>query len=101
MVSRASRDAEMDGVLVRKDDYIGFADDKIYVDSPDKCEALLGLAEKLDSESRDVMLLICGRETTEEEAQSVYAELTGRYKRTEVIMIDGGQPIHDFVLILE
>ena len=47
------------------------------------------------------MLLICGRDTTEEEAQSVYATLTERYKRTEVIMIDGGQPIHDFVLILE
>ncbi|MBO4934481.1 MAG: DAK2 domain-containing protein [Clostridia bacterium] len=101
MVSRASRDAEMDGVTVRKDDYIGFADDKIYVDSPDKCEALLGLAEKLDSASRDVMLLICGRDTSEEDAQSVYAALTARYKRTEVIMIDGGQPIHDFVLILE
>ena len=101
MVSRASRDAEMDGVAVRKDEYIGFADDKIYVDSPDKCEALLGLAEKLDSASRDVMLLICGRDATEEEAQRVYAALTERYKRTEVIMIDGGQPIHDFVLILE
>ena len=101
MVSRASRDAEMDGVNVRKDDYIGFADDKIYIDSPNKCDALLGLAEKLDSASRDVMLLICGRDTTEEEAQSVYATLTERYRRTEVIMIDGGQPIHDFVLILE
>ena len=101
MVSRASRDAEVDGVSVRKDEYIGFADDKIYFDSPDKCEALLGLAEKLDSASRDVMLLICGRDTTEEEAQSVYATLAERYKRTEVIMIDGGQPIHDFVLILE
>ena len=101
MVSRASRDAEMDGVNVHKDDYIGFADDKIYVDSPDKCEALLGLAEKLGSADRDVMLLICGRDTTEEEAQSVYSELEKRYKRTEVIMIDGGQPIHDFVLILE
>ena len=101
MVSRASRDADMDGVVVRKDDYIGFADDKIYVDSPDKCEALLGLAEKLDSAERDVMLLICGRDTTEEEAQGVYEELVKRYKRTEVIMIDGGQPIHDFVLILE
>ena len=101
MVSRASRDAEMDGINVRKDDYIGFADDRIYVDSPDKCEALLGLAEKLGSADRDVMLLICGRDTTEEEAQSVYSELEKRYKRTEVIMIDGGQPIHDFVLILE
>ena len=101
MVSRASRDADMDGVVVRKDDYIGFADDKIYVDSPDKCEAILGLAEKLDSAERDVMLLICGRDTTEEEAQGVYEELVKRYKRTEVIMIDGGQPIHDFVLILE
>lgn len=101
MVSRASRDADMDGIAVRKDDYIGFADDKIYVDSADKCEALLGLAEKLGSADRDVMLLICGRDTTEEEAQSVYSELEKRYRRTEVIMIDGGQPIHDFVLILE
>lgn len=101
MVSRASRDAEMDDVSVHKDDFIGFADDRIYVGSADRCDALIGLAEKLDAGSRDVVLLVCGKDTSAEEAQSVYSELEKRYRRTEFIMIDGGQPIHDFVLILE
>ena len=101
MVSRASRDAEMDDVSVHKDDFIGFADDRIYVGSADRCDALIALAEKLDAGSRDVVLLVCGKDTSAEEAQSVYSELEKRYRRTEFIMIDGGQPIHDFVLILE
>lgn len=101
MVSRANRDTESDGVTVKNGDYIGFAGDVIYVDAPDKAEAALLLAEKLNTGKYDVLILLCGKDASPEEAHAIYDALSHRYPRTEIIMIDGGQPIYDFIMVLE
>ncbi len=101
IVSRASRDAERTGVTVHNGDYIGFVHDDILVDDPDKLSAAITLAEKLDAASRDVLLILCGESATEEESQSLANTLQEKYKRTEVIAINGGQPVYDFILVLE
>ncbi|MBO4421874.1 MAG: DAK2 domain-containing protein [Clostridia bacterium] len=100
-VSRAGRTTEMDGVSIVSGDYIGFADDVVYSDSPDKCEAAYQLCERLDAGSFDVILLLSGADATEEEAQKLYDRLKKQYGSTEIIMMDGGQPLHDFILVLE
>ena len=101
LVSKAVRDTEMDGVTVRKDDYIGFVGDKIYIDSADRNTAAAGLCEAAKANRYDIMLLVCGADVTPEEAQALYDELHKTYKRTEIVMIDGGQPIYDYIIILE
>lgn len=100
-VSRAGRTTEMDGVSIIDGDYIGFSDDVVYSDSPDKCEAASVLCDKLDANSYDVILLLAGENATAEEAQRLYDDLSGKYKDVEIIMRDGGQPIHDFILVFE
>ena len=101
MVSRAVRDTEMNGVVVKKDDFIGFAGDTVYTDSADRNTAAIELCEASKAQRYDIMLLICGADATEEEAQSLYDELHKKYRRTEIVMIDGGQPIYDYIIILE
>lgn len=101
-VTRAGRDTEMNGVKVVNGDYIGFTgDDVIYSDSPDKCAAALELCDKLNANDYDVMLLLAGADATEEEANGLYGVLSEKYKSVEIIMIDGGQPLHDFIIVLE
>ena len=100
-VSRASRDTEKDGIAIHNGDYIGFVGDTIYVDSPNAEETALKLSETLHAEKYDVMLLICGKDPAPEAAETLFKELKQTYKRTEVIMIDGGQPIFDYLMILE
>lgn len=100
-VSRASRDTEKDGIAVHNGDYIGFVGDTIYVDSPNAEETALKLSETLHAEKYDVMLLICGKDPKPEAAEKLFRELKQTYKRTEIIMIDGGQPIFDYLMILE
>ena len=100
-VSRAGRTTEMDGVSVIDGDYIGFSDDVVYSDSPDKCEAASVLCDKLDAGSYDVLLLLAGEGATAEEAQRLYDDISEKYKDVEIIMRDGGQPLHDFILVLE
>ncbi len=101
LVSRAVRDTEMDGVDVRKGDFIGFVGDKIYVDSESRNTAAAALCEATKAGRYDIMLLVCGADASPEEAQALYDELHQAYKRTEIVMIDGGQPIYDYIIILE
>ncbi len=100
-VSRSIRDTEKDGIRIQTGDYIGFVDDRIYVAAPDALTAAKELARKLDASSKDILLLLCGAEAKEEEARKLYEELKADCRRAEVIFIDGGQPVFDYVLVLE
>lgn len=101
MVSRAVRDTEMDGVQVRKDDYIGFVGDTIYTAQAARNDAAAALCEAIKAQRYDIMLLVCGADVSEEDAQAVYETLQQQYRRTEIVMIDGGQPVYDYIIILE
>ncbi len=101
MVSRASRDVSGGEVAVVKDDYIGFVGDTIYVDEKTAEDAVIGLCEKLDAGSYDILLLLAGAAPEDESASRLADTLTAKYKRSEVIMMNGGQPIYDYILILE
>ena len=101
MVSRAVRDTVQDGVDVKKDDYIGFAGDRIYIDSEDKNTALIQLAEKLDAGNYDIIIVLCGADITPDESDEVYDKLNEKYSLADVIMIDGRQPVYDYIIILE
>ncbi len=100
-ISRAVRDTEKDGVKVVKDDFIGFSDGRILVDFPDRTAATLALAESLSAGDYDILLLICGEAVDEAETKALYDALSEKYKSTEIIMIDGGQPVFDYILVLE
>ena len=101
MVSRAVRDTEMGGVQVQKDDYIGFVGDTIYTADATRNEAAEALCAATKAGRYDIMLLVCGADAGSDEAQALCNSLQKQYRRTEVIMIDGGQPIYDYIIILE
>ena len=100
-VSRASRNAEKDGVHVVEGDYIGFIGDTIYINDGDVNDTAVQLAAAMHAENCGVLLLLVGRDVTEAQADALFAALTKTYPRTEVIRIDGGQPIHDYILVGE
>lgn len=100
-VSRACRNTEMNGIRVRENDYIGYRGSTVLSDAADRKEALFGLTERLGAGDFGVLLLICGADTTEEETAEVYEKLSKTYRRTEVIMMDGKQPIQDYIILLQ
>ena len=101
IVSKAVRDTEKDGIAVTKDDYIGFVGDRIMVDDGDKNDTLMLLSEKLEASHYDIMLVIYGESVSEEDSREVEKRLRAKYRRTEIVMIYGGQPIYDYILVLE
>ena len=100
-VSRASRNAEKDGVHVQEGDYIGFIGDTIYINDRDANDTALALAKQMHPESCGVLLLLVGCDAAKAEADALFEALTKAYPRTEVIRIDGGQPVHQYILVGE
>ena len=100
-VSKANRDTEQDGVAIRSGDFIGFVGDTIFTDSPNRAESCKKLLSHLNSGDYSILMLIKGKDVPQQEADALAMELEEKYKLTEIIPIDGGQPIHDYVIILE
>ena len=100
MVSRAVRDAALDGVLIRENDYVGFSGKKAKIAARDKVNAALGLAEALGAAEREFVIVFYGAEATEEERERFREGIAGQ-TRAEFYEIEGGQAVYDFVIVLQ
>lgn len=100
-VSRASRTTERDGVSIREGEFIGFSDGKVLTASETAGEALFGLAKALGAGDYGIMLLVSGCEAELSESREAAEKLQKEFPLVEVIPLDGGQPVFDYLIILE
>ncbi len=99
-VSRASKCSQMSGISVKEGDFIGFEKDEILSDGKSREEALELMLEKRPIEDYGVMMILVGQDTDKSAAKEICDKLQKKYKSTEVISIDGGQPIYDYIAVL-
>ncbi len=100
-VSKASRKAELNGISISEGDYIGFSGDVIYADAKNAEDTLNALCKSLNVNGYGLMLFFVGAEADETAARALYEELSKTYPYTEIIYIFGGQPIYDYMIVLE
>ncbi len=101
MVSRAVRDANMSGIEVHTDDYIGIQGHDILSATADKVDAAIKMSEALDADECDIIIVISGNTATKSEAERLKSELQALCPDGEIIMMNGGQDVYDFILIYE
>ena len=98
-ISQAIRDTKMNGVEVKKGEWIGGFDGDLVVSFPDRDEALLRLIEKApDFANRESIVLFYGNEVKEEEAEAAKAKINAKYPQLEVGLISGQQAVYDYLL---
>lgn len=100
-ISRCVRDAEMDGVEAHTGDYIGFMGKKLLASAADRRGAAFATVDKLGLANRDVCILICGEDSTADEAREIEQYIHANYRSTEVYTIDGGQAIYSYIIVAE
>ncbi len=100
-ISRAVRDAEMDGFTVHPGDYIGFTGKQIVSCSASREQALYDAAEKINLSEHSVCMLIKGADASDEEAERLVFGLPKSNSGVEVYRIDGEQDIYDYILVAE
>ena len=96
LVSRAIRDTDAG----RKGDYLGFSGKEILCGSSERSKTAFRLAEILDAASHDIVLILSGADAPAEEAEALRQQLEQACPLSECILLQGGQPIYDYILVL-
>lgn len=101
MITRSVRDADIDGIVIKKDEYIGFTDKTMLVSSKDKLEAFDCLCEKLDAKQKDFIIAVYGTGITALDKKKTAELVSQKYSNVEFYEIDGGQNVYDYIVIIE
>lgn len=96
MISRAIRDTE----IAKTGDYVGFNGKELLCGSPSRPEALKELASKLNAGQADIFIIFRGADAPEEEAEALKSAFEKEYPLTEIILIEGDQPVYDYILLI-
>lgn len=100
-VTYAVRDTEMDGIEIKEGNMLGLVEGKIKEVGDDKLEvAKRVLANMVDDES-ELITVFYGADVTEEEANSIIADLEETYEDLDIQLYKGDQPLYYFLLSVE
>ena len=100
MITKAIRDANLNGVEIKNGNYIGFTDKTMYASEPTAAETFEKLCDRLGIAEKNFLIVMYGATALEEDKEKVraYAE---SLKNIEFYEIEGGQEVYDFILIIE
>lgn len=99
-VSIAVRDSVVNGIQVKKGQYIGLLEDKI-VYAGATLEEVTAATVKLAGSDWELISLYYGSDLAHEDAEKIAAELEELDGDWEVSVFDGGQPLYPLLLSLE
>lgn len=100
-VTFAIRDTEINGLSIKKDDYIGICEKQIVVNGLDKIEIALNLIEKMVDESKSIITILLGADVDSETAEILSKHISERYPDFDLDMREGGQPVYSFLIGVE
>lgn len=100
-VTFAARDTNVDGVDISEGDIMGLSPNGIEVVSDDINTCAAELTEELVESDSGVISLYYGSDVSEEDANSLLAELEEKYADLDIALYYGGQPIYYYIISVE
>ena len=100
-VTFAVRDTSIDGVEIRKDDYMALAEGKIILSTPTMIDAAREVVTTLVDEDSEIVTIIFGEDTNEEQANELAAFIEEQNADIEVEIINGKQSLYPFIISVE
>ena len=101
LVSKSVRDANICGVEIKKDEYIGFVGKKMLVSAPDKISAALGLLARAGGKQSEFITVFYGEDATDEDKVKLKQAVPKIFPNAEFYETDGGQEVYDFMFVIE
>ena len=101
-VTYAIRDSQIDDLIIKQNDFLGFINHKMTTVSKSKLDSIKDLFNTLeDIEEKEVVSILYGSDVTEEEISEVLEYLESTYDWLEVAPIYGGQKVYSFIIAVE
>lgn len=100
-VTYAVRDTSIDGVEIRKDDYMALAEGKIILSTPQLMDAAKEVISSIADEDSEIITIIYGEDATEEQANELASFIEENFADAEVEIVEGKQSLYPFILSVE
>ena len=100
-VTHAVRDTNIEGVEIKKDEFMGIRNGKIVVSNLSLNIVLEELLEKSIDEDTEIVTLYLGEESTEEYTDFLEQLIEEKYPDVEVELIESGQPVYPYIIGVE
>ena len=98
----AVRDTSMDGVKVKKGQFISILNKKIVAVDDNKIDNLFSLLDKMLDDKSDLITIYCGEDVTAEEKEEINNRVNDKYSSNyDVQLLDGKQPVYSFFVSVE
>jgi len=100
-ITRAVRNATLDGVRVKEGNIIGLSDKKILTKGDEIGNVIVDLIGKLGGNDKDILSLYYGKDVQESELQEVTERIENAFPDLELMTYFGGQANYFYDLVLE
>ncbi len=101
LVTYSIRDAEIEGVTIHKDDYIGIVDGKMVASTNNKIETVKELLSKTDLSLKEIITIISGYDATAADTEAIQEYIEENYPDIEVNVVEGNQDVYSYILSIE
>ena len=100
-ITYSIRDTEIEGVKIRKDDYIGICNNKIVTSRRRRLDAVRDLMKASDAADKDSLTIFYGKDTPKREVTDLVKFLEKNFSNLEVDVIEGQQEVYHYILVIE
>ena len=100
-ITYSLRDTEIDGVKIKKDDFMGLLGGKIIVSQKNIKDTFDKLVSNLVDDDSSIISIYYGEDVKKEDAQKLVDDLSKKYEDVEVELVYGGQPLYYYLISVE
>lgn len=101
LVTYSIRDASIDGIEIKKDDYIGIINGRMVASTNSKVETVKKMLTGTDLSEKYIITVITGVDALPNETEEILAFISENYPDIETDVVDGQQEVYSYILSLE
>lgn len=100
-ITYAVRDTKLDGIEIKKSDYIGIIDDKIVCSKNNIKETLQYIINNSVDEDSEIITIYLGKDSTEENTLFLKDLISKYYPDVEIEQVQSQQPVYPYIISVE
>ncbi|MBS4207662.1 DAK2 domain-containing protein [Bacillus sp. FJAT-50079] len=101
LVTFAVRDTSIDGLAIKKDDYMAILDGEIVAANPSLSTVSETLVDKMIDEDSEIMTVIYGEDTKQADLEQLETYVDETYGELEIEIHNGKQPLYHYIFAVE
>ncbi|MCG7338672.1 fatty acid kinase catalytic subunit FakA [Staphylococcus sp. ACRSN] len=100
-ITYAVRDTKIDGIEIKKDEFMGLIEDKIVTSNSVLIDAVQSLLSAMINDESEIVTMIIGSEANESETDAIVSWIESTFEDIELDTHQGDQPVYPYLFSVE